>query len=385
MLESLGLLSDSRVGGRGNRNTGVSHASRGVDSGGSRNVLVRHVGELGIIGRTLGVRGKGVQRVRVRVVASLLGNGLLPVPRHHKAVIVGTVADAGSRLVHKLGSLKRVKTGIGRLGGVVGPLSRSGAIPDGVEVTNNGMRHADVDGDKSVELRKIDGRLVDLLHLLDDHVTGILTHLDALVVVHNGIVTPGLDVGDGGSVRAVNESESGVIRNLNNIVDGGRVGTNTHVQDEKVLPPAEAVVNLDVVEGESGHGKSETGIFSVEKRDRKIEEFTSAKGVASRHRINHGGNISNHVPVTDTLRSVDVELRIKVEPIAVKLVDDKVIESDIHLLDKIVHEVPGPTDSGISVDGATSVGWADSNQRKTDAQPSVENVIAGAIHRSGKL
>ena len=49
----------------------------------------------------------------------------MPIPRDNKAVIVGTVADACGRLVHKLSSLKRVKTGISGLSGVVGPFAGS--------------------------------------------------------------------------------------------------------------------------------------------------------------------------------------------------------------------------------------------------------------------
>lgn len=385
VLESLVLLSHSRIGGRGNRNTGVGHTSRGVDGSGRRNVLVRHIGELGIIGRTLGIRGESLQRVRVRVVAGLLGDRLVPVPRHNKAVIIRAIADTGSRLVHKLGSLKRVKTGIGGLGGVVGPFAGSGAVPDGVEIANDGVRDTDINRDESVELRKIDGRLIDLLNLLDDHITGILTHLDTLVIVHNGVVAPSLDIGDGGSVRAVNEGEGGVVAHLNNIVESGRVGANTHVQDEKILPPAETVVDLDVVERKGRDGKSQTRVLGIEEGDGKIEEFAGAEGVAGRHGVNHGGNVSDHVPVTDALGSIDVELGVKVEPVAVKLVDNQIIEGDVDLFNKIVHEVSGPADGGISVDGTTSIGRTDSNERKTDAKPGVEDVIAGTIHGRGEF
>ena len=82
------------------------------------------------------------------------------------------------------------------------------------------------------------------LHLVDEDITGSVTHLHALVVVHDSVV---------GIRRRVNERRlGGLLADHEHIGARRRAATTgggrTREDHNKLLPAAERVVDLDVVE-----------------------------------------------------------------------------------------------------------------------------------------
>ena len=106
------------------------------------------------------------------------------------------------------------------------------------------------------------------LHLLDEDVSGGAGHSLTLLVGHDRVVSPDLDVCEfwrGGDVGTDDWHDRGV-----RVEDGDAV-----VEDEQLVPVTEVKRDAHLVVGQCSGGKGHTGVASKEEGKRKIEIYIS--------------------------------------------------------------------------------------------------------------
>jgi len=292
------------------------------------------------------------------------------VVRSHLGEPVGVLVDERG-LGNRVGSSSRgeVKDSsiVERRGdGVVGPLSTEGGVPGGEEQNLDRVREADVEG-----LLRVGGRGERLarggLDLLDEDVPRGAGHALPLVVGDDGVVGPHLGVSEdrgGGDVSSDNRDAPDT---------GARV-----LSDEEVLPVPEGEGDAHLVVGKGRGGEGNATVPAVEEGKREVEggggEFVLVGGGGGEVSV-----VSDHVVVTVALAGRHSEGRPEVKVVVVEPGSDEVVEGDAAIPDKIVHQVPGPTNTG---GGSSGRGV---NRRKGKAQPRVEEVVTRAGDRDGPL
>lgn len=389
----LSLEDTSAVGVLDEERSKVSRVSlltgRGEDTGRSHIVRDRHVGEFRVVGAASGFEGlPRVERVAVHVVASRERNGVRVVPGVEERVVVTTLGDTSGVLVGQsrkvngvIVTTSRTRSGGGNggTGGVVGPLTVARALLEESRVLRVEAQH-----DKRVRKTNVkgrpgghvlEGRVLSRLDLRDEHVTGSITHLDTLVVVDDGIVSVSRGIRQEGALRSrasnVNVADRGHTR-----ARSGRRG-HTGVDDHEILPATEGVVDLDLVEGQSGNGEGETRVLREPERQRaRVVSVTTESGTG----IDGGGQIgslADHVLIAVNLAGRSAELVVKVEPEAVKLLDDKLVKGDGDVLEDVVHEEVSPPESGV-VENVTR-GVVEVDGGNLAAEPHVENIVSRTV------
>ncbi len=287
------------------------------------------------------------------------------VVRSHLREPVGVLVDEGGlrdRVSASRGRKVEDTSRVERRGvGVVGPLTPEGGVTGGEEQNLDRVGEADVEG-----LLRVGERGERLarggLDLLDEDVPGGAGHTLPLVVGDDGVVGPDLGVsenGGGGDVSSDNRHTPGT---------GPRV-----LSDEKVLPIPEGEGNAHLVVGKGGGGEGNTTVPAVEEGKGKVEGGRG-KDVLVGARGGELSVVSDHVVVTIALAGGHGEGSPEVEVVVVKPSSDEVVEGDAAVPDKIVHQVPGPTNTG----GGTGSGGTDRGEGK--AKPRVKEVITSARH-----
>lgn len=372
-----------------------------------------HVGKLAVVGGAHRILRPHVQGIADAVVAGLLRNGVGEVVRSDPHVVVGTHGVPGSVLVPELGervgisALTRVTSTRGLngltssvvksergLSGVVGALATEdtagketeGHVLSHVEERNNGVGEPEVEG-LGVHVGK-DGRRSSLV-LSDQNITSSITHLVTLILVDDGVVSKGLSPGKrrSGSTDGVSTSPD------NNVTDGGggvsTRGSGTREDNDELIEVAEDVVDLDVVERKSSSGERNTRVLSEEERERdhagssitnRVAERRTSKSISITTKRSHGGNVTDHVVITSLLGSGHLVLTDHIEVVVIELLHDELIEGDLALLDKIVHKIPAPSNTGSGPPRVTN-GRLETNAGDGGAEPRVKNVVTGPVDR----
>lgn len=394
---AVGVLDDGSIRGLRLTRSGVD-TGRSL-GGGGRIVDDGHVRQLGVVGTAGGLQNlPRLDAVRPPMVTGLLRSGI----RQQVGVDEGEVVTSRSKtngvLIDEGGVGDGVKTvglvqrdvGDGGEGGVVGPLTTTGLRPaqktdvlSGVEEAHDGMRQANVE--RALGADVLEGSILSGLNLADKHIARSITHLDALIIVDNGVVSTGLRVLDGGLLGGGAKDVD--IRGSGNTTSTGATRTTdnrgTGEDNDEFLPGTDVVVDLDVIEGESGDGESETGILTEPEGEGDREVATGTEGSTNGDGVSHGQDLTDLVTVTETLGTGHAELVVEVEEEVVKLLNDQLIERDGHLLKEIVHQVVGPSqpsvgeDTLVGLDGNEVLVQID--QRDLAAEPNVEDVIGGSV------
>ncbi len=361
-----------------------------------------HVGEFAVVGGTHGVNRHEVEGVGVHVVTGLLGDGDGVVVGSHQrevvhrhlgktlGVLVGQVdmryGVAGQgRVEHNTGVATVVGIGGGR--GVVRPLSGVGGVADTEEQSLDGVRHAQVIG--LVRRGHVRGG-GQSLHLLDEHVAGVLTHQLALVVGHDSVVGPHLNVAEFGGDLPLQISEGSGAR-----VTGGnainRSGSGV-IHNEKLSPVAEAERNLHLVVGEGSGGESHTGVAGVAVGEGQVKGLSGNQNTLEEI-ITIGGSgadgggvedldlVTNHVVVTHALAGGHGEGRPEVEVVVVQAELTQVVEGDEHLLNKVVHKVASPAQTQALI----GLVFTQADRGDGHAKPVVKHVVTGARDRHAEV
>ena len=253
-------LTSDDVGGHIGDSQGAhtSGTSLGLGGGGE---LDADVGQFAKVGRAVGVDVQEIQRVGIQVVASLLGDGGSAVPGLDEGEVVdGHVRETLGVLVvdRDLGQgvrggrgVEGYTSGSGHGGGgrVVGPFGFVGGVLESKEQGLDGVREVDVD--TSGVAGAVNRLRVVGLDLLDEQIAGSLAHQFALVVGHQGVLGPDLDVGQGdvgvGQIRG--GGISGHTARASTTRDSGHV-----VDDQQVGPVAEVEAEFHFVVRQSGRG-----------------------------------------------------------------------------------------------------------------------------------
>lgn len=378
------------------------------------------VRELAVIGGAHGVLRPHIQRIRDAVITGFLRDGIREVVRGDPHVVVGTHGVPRSVLVPELSEGVRVGTftrvagtrGLDRLsisgadkvkgerglGGVIGALTTESTLGEETErdvlshikQRNDGVGEPEVEG-LGVHVGKDGGG--GSLVLSDEDITGGITHLVTLILMDDGVVREslGADKSGGGSTGG------GSIRPDGDIIDGGGVESTSGVRsgedNDELGEVAEDVVDLDVVEGEGGGGERDTRVFSEEERERdhargtitnRVAERGSGKSVGVTTEGGHGGDVTDHVVITSLLGRRDLVLADNIEVVVVELLDDKLVECDLALLDKIVHEIAAPSNTGGRAVRRAS-GGLETDAGDDRAEPSVEDVVTGPVDGGGNV
>jgi len=301
------------------------------------------------------------------------------VVRTHGAETVGVLVDESrvedgvdGVVAGELSTLGRFANAGGRCG-VVGPFSLEGLVAHGEEEDLDGVRETEVVS----RLRDGAGRerlTVGRLHLFDEDVTGSAGHAFAFVVGDDGIVCPDLDLCELGFGTAKEVGSGAHLAVLD-----GRRGVDI-LLDEEFVPVAEAEVDPHLVVREGGSRESDAGIARVEERKREVEHSDTRVSRDARResclaglKSREGGRVTDHLVVAILFASRHGERRPEVEVEGVEARRYKVVEGDTAILDKIVHEVSGPSNTLVLI----GVGILP-DLRETNAEPRLEEVIAGA-------
>ena len=355
---------------------------------------VSQLAEVGRTGRLQRIPRQ--KRVGPHVVAGLIRSRV----RHEVGMDEREVVAAGGKttgvLVDQIGELNRVETGVGRLGRVVRPLATTAArVPSqkrnvlgGPSEHNDSVRKTNIEGGTSRDI--LERSVLSALDLVNKHITRGVTHLDTLIVVNDGVVSLSLRVTQ--SRLLVLGTEDVHIRAGSRTTGtwaiGAAGGGGTRVDDNKLLPLADHIVDVDLVERKSGNRKCDTTVLAEEERQDAGEVSTGTKRHTRGYRGCHRSDVTDHVTVTNPLRAALAKLVVEVEPVVIKLLDDKLVERDVDLLKQVVHKVAGPSDARVGEDTGGTTNDTILNQLKLgdlSAEPNVQNVICGTVNVSADV
>lgn len=202
------------------------------------------------------------------MVTGLFGSSIGEKIGVDERIIIATVRQSDSALVNQ-GSVgdgierkKRFSSGSSGFSTVVGPFSTTTAgrviqntdVLSGKEEGNDGVRETNVEGRLGGDI--FEGSILSRLDLVNEHITRSITHLDTFVIVNNSVVSTGLRILER-RLLASGSLNVDVVDGSNATTDGAG-GGKTGVDDNEIFPSAESVVDLDIVERESGNGESKT-------------------------------------------------------------------------------------------------------------------------------
>ena len=377
-------LAGHNVGGTVGDRQGTSASGTGLGLGGGGE-LDTDVGQFAKVGGAVGVDIQQVQGVGVQVVASLLGDGGGTVPGLDKGEVVdGHVRETLGVLVvdRHLGQGIRGSRGVerhtsggghSRGGRVVGPIGFVGGV---LESKEQGLdRVGEVDVDAGGVAGAVNRLRVVGLDLLDEQIAGGLAHQLALVVGHQGVLGPDLDVRQG-DVR-VGQVRLGGIGGDTTRASTARDGSDV-VDNQQVGPVTEVEAQLHLVVRQSGGGESNTSVACVAVGEGQHQGGggdgqTIVGGTDGVRVVVQQRDVANHVLVADALGRGDGEGRPEVQEVVIETHLDQVIEGDGGLLQQVVHQVAGPTNAGVGTE--TSGGGIDGDRGEGHAQPVEQEVI----------
>ena len=301
---------------RNSQGTSASGTVLGISRRGEFNA---DVGQLAVVGRAVGVDVHQIQGVGVQVVASLLRDGRSAVPRLDQGEVVnrhvrqtlgvlvvdrdlGQGIGGGSRVErHTSGSRDR------RGRRVVSPFSLVGRVLQSKEQSLDGVREVDVNAGRvagGINRLRVVG-----LDLLNQQVTGSLAHQLTLIVGHQGVLGPYLDVGQGNvGVRQI--GRRGIGRHTtraSTASDGSNV-----VNDQQIRPVAEVEAQLHFVVRQGGRRQGNTRVAGVAVRQRQHQRGgrDDQTVVGSAHSVRvvvQQRDVTDHVVVADALGRGDRE------------------------------------------------------------------------------
>jgi len=288
---------------------------------------------------------------------------------------VGTREVAGEEEVVAVGG-GGAHTGGG--GGVVGPVGGDGGVLDSKEKNLDGVGETDVVAGRVGGVVGLDGGGLDLL---DEDVTGGTGHALPLVVGHNGVVGPDLDVGEvhigvqeisrgGGATSAVG--------------GGGTTSGCGHIpSSQEIEEPTEREVEAHVVVGKSGRGEGHTRVAGIEEGEGKVEHL----GGEVKSRVDQVAGGSDHVGITNLLGTGCGESRPEIELEVAEASRHQVVEGDAGLKDQVVSHIGRPRkeslDRAVVHTGPGGHRCRRGDGRESEAKPCVQEVITrtGDGHR----
>ena len=331
---------------------GVTEGLTGTDS----SVTVRRVDMLdGNVSKLVEVSGTvstkalpRTSRVRPQVdVSSTLrcnGNNVGHEVGEDQVEVVRSLAETLRVLVRQAGEGNRGTLVIVVLVAVVvRPLTSTGSVsveeggvlvcPDQV---NDRVRKTEVLRDRGTG----DRNLVDRLDLLDEDITGGITHLKTLVVVNHNIVSIQFGIDETNILVEVDSSSIG---------DEDITNNSTIINNNKNLPVTERELDVDIVVGESSDRESKTSVLTKpEGKDDRVESTISLNIVSdgtcgSRYTIERS-DISNHILVSNVLGGSDTKLLVEVKPVRIELLEEKLVKLDLAGINDVVHKLASPAD-----------------------------------------
>lgn len=361
---------------------------RGVNTGGGHVVRDANVSELTVVSRTS--RAKRVPRlqgIRPGVVASLIRDGVHQKIRVNQREVVRALSQTSGVLVDQRGEGNRVRGGLsvsvntsGRQSSVVTPLATTRARGQVVQrrvlsseaEENNRVRQTNVEGGRGRDI--LEGSGLSALDLVNQNIARGVTHLNTLVVVNNSVVSERLRVNH---ARGRGSRSTALVDN--NIVDSGvREFTERTVgNDDQLLPSAEGVVDLNVVERQSRNRQSNTRVLAEPERKRDREVATRTERSTSNNRVNHAADVTDHVLVANALGTRLAELVVHVKPETVELLHSQLVKGNGNLVEDVVHKVASPSQrSGVvNISNETNLG-------DTTAEPNAHDVVTRSVDRS---
>ena len=310
--------------------------------------LQRDVGQLAKVGTGSWVHGLGLQGKAVDVVASLLWDRGKVVPWLDKReVVTAHLEETVGVLVQQAGErnwVSSVKTvdnlvivgddGADTTCGVVRPLAglvvvgvADGCVSNVPEQGLDAVAEANVIAGIAVDtdLESIERATTMALNLLNDHITRTLTHLDALLVGDNRVVSPQLDITKRDA--ALSGQEVG--------------GCDCAIKDEQLTPVTELKVDAHLIVWQSRCWECVTSITGEEIWKWHVNSVGGeCKGWCSKI-----GDVTDHVVVSITLALGNGEGRPHIKPVAIKLLDLQVVKRDPGKIYKVMANVSGPTDT----------------------------------------
>lgn len=225
-----------------------------------------------------------------------------------------------------------------------------------------------------------------MLNLSDQNITLVLTNLGTLILVDDGVVSIGRGVAkDGGDAgirgHNVRLGSSDTRGRASQTTDGGGTG----VDNDEVTPITESVVDANLVEGQGTRRESDTRVLGKVEGERDGEVATGTErvgatlGQGGTDGVGHGGNVTDHVTVSDTLGTRLAELEVKVEPVGLKLLNRQVVKGQGDLLKEVVHQIASPANGAVHVE-TSSVGVLELNLGDGATEPHVEDVVTRAVN-----
>ena len=253
--------------------------------------------------------------------------------------------------------------------GVVGPVGLDRGVLHGKEEHLDGMGETDIVGGG---VSGVVGLGRSCLHLLDKNITRGTSHALTLIVRHDGIVSPDLDIVkiNGGA------GEIGAVGGTSGLVDDGSGGGSDHIpSSKKVKETTERKVETHVVVRKSSGGERHTRITSIEERKGKVEHL----GRENKRRINEIAGSTNHVGISNLLGTGDGKGSPEIQLEVAETSGHQVVEGNASLANQVVRKVGRPGQVGLEAatigqDGRSS-GCGRDNRGDSETEPCVEQVV----------
>ena len=316
------------------------------------------------------------RRVRDRVSA-----GVVVDHTKHRAVDVRAIGRAHRKVL---------------VGRVVRPHRRHRLVAARPEQRLDRVREADVDRARRVGVEVLHR---GSLHLLDEDITRGARHLLTLIVRHNRVVRPHVDVRhDLVSIRVQQ-----VARRHRRRRPGAGSATREGVDRHQLRQVTEGKVNAHLVVRQRSRRQSNARVTRVEERKRKVKggcrqhlltrsvhsrrlsRRRRVVGEGNRSRVGEGINVADHVVVTVALASRHRKGSPEVKVVVVEASRDEVVKGNGALRDQVVHQVIGPAKNLGARRRRRGVGNGRGNRVHCETQPGVQQVVTRARNRDRPL
>ena len=355
---------------------------RGSDASRRHRLDDRDVCQLAVVGRTARVVEPCNQGIRPQMVPSLIRNCIRPDVGQSPHEVVRAHRKTSRVLVQEVGVGNRVCTEAGRVGRVVGPVSLRGCVASCVAEQRDRVGQTEVETRRSRHI--LERSALDGLLLIDEHITRSITHLHTLIIVNDSIMGICLRIDERRSLSSLSVDSDLRIgtRSTGTRATRATDGKCATVEDDEVVELTEAVVDLDIIERQSGDWQSDTAVL----REPEWKNCGTIGTVTERDTRadwgNHGSDLTDHVAVTDTLGSTKTELIVEIHPERIKLHHNKLIECDIDLAEQIVHEIVRPTDGSICESAGNDSTRCSPQRDNGDlcTEPNIEDIVPTAIY-----
>jgi len=234
----------------------------------------------------------------------------------------------------------------GGLGGVVGPVGLDGGVLDGEEQNLDGVGETDVVAGGVGGVVGLGGSGLDLL---DEDVAGGAGHALTLVVGHNGVVGPHLDIGEVSAAGVADISAGG--RATGEIDSGTTAHGGLHIpSSQQVIQATEGEADAHIIVRKGSGGERHTTVAAKEQGQGKVEHL----GGEHKGGVDKVAGGADHVGITHLLATGHGEGRPEIQEEAVETGSHQIVEGDAALAHKIVGKVGGPGQEGL--EGVVGVG-----------------------------